>query len=191
MGSSGREAPFFFAKPGGAALPVAADTVGRLPYPPQTANLHHEVELVVAIGAAAANLAAEDAYRCVFGHAVGLDMTRRDIHSALKDKGRPWELAKAFDHSAPVGALTPLTTTGPLLHATIDLSVNGQPRQRGDVADMIWSAAEILAILSGYFTLQPGDLIFTGTPAGVGPVERSDRLLGRISGLAELALDVV
>ena len=191
MGATGREAPFFFCKPGDAALPVAVGAIGRLPYPPGTTDLHHEVELVVAIGATARAVAASAASQFIFGYAVGLDMTRRDVQAALKKLGRPWELAKAFDFSAPVGSIRRRDETGPMDRGTIRLTVNGTERQRGDLSDMIWSAAEIVAILSEYYELKAGDLVFTGTPAGVGPVVAGDRLVAGIAGLADLSVDIV
>lgn len=190
MGGTGREAPFFFCKPGDAAMPVEPGAVGKLPYPPRTADLHHEVELVVAIGAPAKAVPATAAHQCIFGYAVGLDMTRRDVQAELKKFGRPWELAKAFDYSAPLGAIRRQDETGILARGPIGLTVNGTERQSGDLADMIWSAAEIVSILSEYFELMPGDLVFTGTPAGVGPVATGDRLIARIDGLADLHVDI-
>jgi fumarylpyruvate hydrolase len=191
MGATGREAPFFFCKPGDAALPVAVGAIGRLPYPPRTTDLHHEVELVVAMGATARAVAASAASQCILGYAVGLDMTRRDIQVELKKLGRPWELAKAFDFSAPIGAIRRKNEVGAMSKGTMRLTVNGTERQRGDLADMIWSAAEIVAILSEYFELKAGDLVFTGTPAGVGPVVAGDRLVAGIAGLADLSVDIV
>jgi fumarylpyruvate hydrolase len=191
MGASGREPPFFFCKPADAALPVAAGTEGRMRYPSRTADLQHEVELVVALAGGGSDIAAEGAMACVFGYAVGLDMTRRDLQAAAKAKGHPWETGKAFDQSAPIGPLHPLARTGALQRGAISLDVNGVERQRGDLADMIWSVPEIIARLSTCFELAAGDLIFTGTPAGVGPVVRGDRLRGRVAGLSELDLLIV
>jgi fumarylpyruvate hydrolase len=191
MGAIDREPPFFFCKPGDATLPVAPSTLGKLPYPPKTANLHHEVELVVAIGATAKTVTPAQASTHIFGYAVGLDMTRRDVQAELKQRGHPWELAKAFDFSAPVGAIRRREEAGELTRGEIRLTVNGSQRQRGNLSEMIWSAAEIVALLSEYFELQPGDLIFTGTPAGVGPVVAGDRLVASIDGLADLSIDIV
>ena len=190
MGGSGREPPFFFAKPADAVVPVAAASSGLVPYPTRTANLHHEVELVVAIGLAGTSIAAADAARHVFGYAVGVDLTRRDLQADLKKKGQPWEMAKAFDHSAPIGPIHAAATIGHPTAGVISLSVNGVDRQRGDLADMIWSVPEVIAELSSYVELCPGDLIFTGTPAGVGPLERGDRVLAGIEGLGSLAFSV-
>ena len=186
MGCTDREPPFFFAKPADAVV-----TGGVVPYPPKTANLHHEIELVVAVGTGGANLTVEQASRHVFGLAVGLDLTRRDLQAVLKEKGQPWEMAKAFDHSAPIGPLHPLRDGVLPEHAGIWLTVNGVPRQRSDLAKMIWSVPEILMHLSAFVELAPGDLIFTGTPEGVGPLQRGDRLLGGIDGLGELAVEIV
>lgn len=171
-GDASREPPFFFMKPADALV-----SDGRFPYPPLSADVQHEVELVVALGAGGR----------IFGHAVGLDMTRRDLQAAAKRLGRPWDMAKGFDHSAPVGALLP--AAAPLTRGTIALDVNGQRRQTGDLADMIWSVREVLAELQRQVTLAAGDLIFTGTPAGVGPVRKGDRLHAVIAGLP--SLDVV
>ncbi len=190
MGSSGREAPFFFMKPSDAARPVAAGTTGRMEYPPKTADLHHEVELVVAIGRGGRNIAAASAYEHIFGYAIGLDMTRRDLQAELKKQGRPWDVAKGFDQSAPIGAIQPAAAIGHPAQGAIRLDVNGDERQRGDLSDMIWWVPEIVAILSEYFELAPGDLIFTGTPAGVGPVKRGDVPFGRIDGVGDLSIAI-
>jgi fumarylpyruvate hydrolase len=173
-GEVGRDPPFFFAKP-----PDALVTDGRFPYPTLSNDVHHEVELVVALGPGAR----------VFGHAVGLDMTRRDLQAAAKKLGRPWEVAKGFDHSAPIGSVLP--AEGALASGAITLDVNGQRRQTGDLAEMIWSVPEIIIELGKLFTLQPGDLIFTGTPSGVGPVARGDRLHAEIAGVGALTVDVI
>jgi fumarylpyruvate hydrolase len=194
MGASGREPPFFFCKPADAVVPVAVGSVGRMAYPPRTADLQHEVELVVAIGNAAGggrDIPAATALDHVFGQAIGLDMTRRDLQQAAKEKGQPWEVGKAFDQSAPIGPIHPVAGLAPLVGGEIALEVNGVLRQRGDIADMIWPVAGIIAQLSTLFELAAGDLIFTGTPAGVGRVERGDRLLGRIAGLGELQVTIV
>jgi len=173
-GEVGRDPPFFFAKP-----PDALVTDGRFPYPGSSSDVHHEVELVVALGPEAR----------IFGHAVGLDMTRRDLQAAAKKLGRPWEVAKGFDHSAPIGAIVPAAAA--LSARAITLDVNGERRQSGDVSEMIWSVPEIIAELGKLFTLQAGDLIFTGTPSGVGPVARGDRLDAEIAGLGHLRVAVV
>jgi fumarylpyruvate hydrolase len=173
-GDASREPPFFFMKPADAIV-----TDGRFPYPGLSSDVHHEVELVVAVGAGAQ----------LFGHAVGLDMTRRDLQAAAKKAGRPWDTAKGFDHSAPIGAIVP--ADAPLTKGPITLEVNGARRQTGDIADMIWSVAEILAELSRYYALHQGDLIFTGTPAGVGAVRKGDRLHAAIEGLPGLDVTVI
>ncbi len=191
MGASGREAPFFFAKPADAVLSVPAGTTGTMAYPSRTADLHHEIELVAAIGRGGRDIEVAVAADHVFGYAVGLDMTRRDLQSELKKQGRPWDVAKGFDQSAPIGPIHPAASIGHPRRGAIRLDVNGVERQRGDLADMIWSVAEIVAALSGYFELQPGDLVFTGTPAGVGAVARGDRLDGSVEGLGNLSVLIV
>jgi fumarylpyruvate hydrolase len=173
-GDPQRELPFFFSKPADAVVGS-----GRLPFPPRTAQLHHEVELVVALHGRAANLTVADAGTIIFGHAVGIDLTRRDLQSEAKKAGRPWDMAKGFDHSAPIG---PLRLGAPPAAGPISLTVDGKLRQQGDLRDMIWSVAEIIAALSSYVELAPGDLIFTGTPAGVGPIERGQTVRGMIAG---------
>ncbi len=191
MGHSGREAPFFFLKPADVVVPVAEGAVGEMAYPSLTHNLHHEVELVVAIGRDPGEVAAADAPGCIFGYAVGLDMTRRDLQGEMKKQGRPWSIGKAFEQSAPIGPIVPKARTGELLRGEISLDVNGQPRQRGDLGDLIWSVAETIEQLCRAWTLRAGDLIFTGTPAGVGAVQRGDVMTGHIAGLPELKVKVV
>ena len=191
MGYSGREAPFFFMKPADAVLPVADGETGRMPYPSKTANLHHEIELVVAIGKRGANIDAADARETIWGYAIGLDMTRRDLQMEAKDKGRPWEVGKAFDHSAPIGPIHPVAATGLFTTGEIALDVNGSRRQASDLGKLIWSVAETIEHLSGLFELQPGDLIFTGTPEGVAKVEKGDVMEGRIAGLGALRVEMV
>lgn len=190
MGATGREAPFFFMKPADAALPVASGTTGEFPFPGMTQNLHHEVELVVAIGKGGRNIDASAAQEHVFGYAVGLDMTRRDLQSEAKKAGRPWDTSKGFDNSAPIAPIHRQQDTGWLTSAGIRLSVNGSTRQKSDVAHMIWNVGEVIAYLSKYYTLQPGDLIFTGTPEGVGAVQPGDRIEAAIEGLGELHVKV-
>ncbi|WBQ13882.1 fumarylacetoacetate hydrolase family protein [Hyphomonadaceae bacterium BL14] len=177
-----REAPFFFSKPRDA---LAAG--GYIPYPPATADLHYEVELVLALGSGGSNLTPDAAAACIWGAAVGIDFTRRDLQAQAKDKGRPWDTAKGFDASAPIGLIRPGSAPG---SGAITLSVNGQIRQSGDVADMIWSSAEILSHLSALFDLAAGDLVFTGTPAGVGPVSIGDTLDARAGDLPGLQLTI-
>jgi len=188
MGFDSREPPFFFCKPADAAVPVLPDTIGKIDFPQRTDNFHHEIELVVAIGKRGSDIPVDQAMSHVFGYAVGLDMTRRDLQFAMRDKGRPWELGKAFDQSAPITTIYPLSETGILDKACIWLKVNGQDRQRSDIARMIWSVPEIISNLSGYFLLEPGDLIYTGTPEGVGKVQKGDLLVGGVDGLGELSI---
>ena len=190
MGFTGREPPFFFLKPADAVLPVADGAVGEMAYPPLTANLHHEIELVVAIGAGGRNIAAADAAKHIWGYAVGLDMTRRDLQNDMKKQGRPWCIGKGFDESAPIGPLHPIERTGELSRGAITLAVNGTQRQKGDLAELIWNVAETIETLSNAWTLQPGDLIFTGTPAGVGAVVSGDLMEGAIDGLGTLKVRV-
>lgn len=191
MGVEDRDPPFFFCKGRDAILAVPDGRTGAMRYPPRTENLHHEIELVVAIGQGGEAVAQEEVPGLIYGYAVGLDMTRRDLQGAAKDKGRPWDMGKAFFQAAPIGALVPIEETGELTSGRIELDVNGEPRQDADLADMIWSVREIVADLSCYGRLEPGDLIFTGTPAGVGPVTRGDRLQGRIEGLGSLSVEIV
>ena len=190
MGHSGREPPFFFMKPADAVLPVAEGETGAMDYPALTGNLHHEIELVVAIGVGGSDIAAADALRHIWGYAVGLDMTRRDLQNDMKKQGRPGGIGKAFEQSAPIGPIVPLARTGELLRGAITLDVNGQRRQQGDLSDLIWSVAETIEQLSRAWHLQPGDLIFTGTPAGVGAVRRGDLMEGAIDGLGTLRVRV-
>lgn len=190
MGDSGREPPFFFAKPADAVLNVAVGAEGVLPYPPLTQDLHHEVELVAALGSGGRDLTPEQAAACIWGYAIGLDMTRRDLQGAAKKAGRPWETGKAFDYSAPIGPLHPVASTGAMAKGAITLSVNGQRRQSGDLSDMIWSVPEAVAYLSTLFELRAGDLIYTGTPAGVGAVVAGDLLEGAVEGLGTLRVRI-
>jgi fumarylpyruvate hydrolase len=192
MGSDpDRDPPFFFCKPADAVVPVLPGTTVDLPYPSQTANYHHEVELVVAIGKRGRDIAAADAGSHVWGYTVGFDMTRRDLQFALRDKGRPWELGKAFDQSAPIAPLVPVSRCGHPATGRIWLEVNGKLKQQGDLADLIWSVPETIAHLSKYFELVPGDLIFTGTPEGVGPVVKGDLVTGGIDAIGELSIRIV
>jgi fumarylpyruvate hydrolase len=186
MGFTGREPPFFFMKPADAVLPGAAGETGRMPYPTLTANLHHEIELVVAIGKGGAGIKAQDALQHIWGYAVGLDMTRRDLQNDMKKQGRPWCIGKGFEASAPIGPITPVAQAGDVEKAAIWLQVNGTDRQRSNVDQLIWNIAETIEHLSAAWTLQPGDLIFTGTPEGVGAVVRGDVLEGGIDGLGSL-----
>ena len=186
-----REPPFFFCKPADAVVPVAASQIVDLPYPLATSNFHHEIELVVAIGRGGVNIPVGEAVAHVWGYGVGLDMTRRDLQFALRDKGRPWELGKAFDSSAPIAPLVPAAEAGPVEQAPVWLKVNGQLRQSARVSDMSWSVPEIIANLSSYFRLEPGDLIFTGTPEGVGPVMAGDVIEAGVDGLGSLSLRII
>lgn len=191
MGFSGREAPFFFTKPADAVLPVAFGATGEMPYPGATGNLHHEIELVVAIGRGGRDISAAEAVRHIWGYAVGLDMTRRDLQNEMREKKRPWDIGKSFADAAPIGPIHPVAAVGHPARGRIWLDVNGARRQAGDLADMIWDVAHTVAFLSQYYELLPGDLIFTGTPAGVAAVVPGDRLAGGIDGLGTLAVAVV
>ena len=186
MGGTGREAPFFFMKPADAIVPADGTDAVRVPYPPLTSDLHHEVELVLAIGMGGRDISVERALDHVWGYAVGLDMTRRDLQSVMKGSGKPWSIAKGFDASAPIGSITPRDQAGLIEQAGIALKVNGQTRQSSRTDHMIWSVAEIIAELSCAWTLAPGDLIYSGTPAGVGPVVVGDELIATIDGLQAL-----
>jgi fumarylpyruvate hydrolase len=190
MGHTGREPPFFFLKPADAVLPVPEGGTGTMAYPSLTANLHHEIELVVAIGRGGRDIAPADATQHVWGYAIGLDMTRRDLQNDMKKQGRPWCIGKAFEQSAPIGPIHPIGRTGRMVRGAITLDVNGQRRQQGDLSELIWSVDEIIAHLSAAWLLQPGDLIYTGTPAGVGAVQRGDLMEGRIDGLGALRVTV-
>ena len=182
-----REPPFFFSKPADAVAPNGTP----VPYPPRTSNLHHELELVVAIGRGGHDIPVEGALGHVFGYAVGLDLTRRDLQFEAREQGRPWDVAKGFDCSAPLAAIRPAAAMGHLDRGAIWLEVNGETRQRANLSEMIWSVPEIVAELSTYFELRAGDLIFTGTPEGVGPVQRGDSLVGGIDGLETLRVTIV
>ncbi|MBI3140820.1 MAG: fumarylacetoacetate hydrolase family protein [Rhodocyclales bacterium] len=186
-GDPNREPPFFFMKPADAVVPLG----GAVRYPPKTGDLQYEIELVAAIGRDGADIPVAAALDHVFGYAVGLDLTRRDLQAQLKAQGRPWEMGKAFDQSAPVAAIHPAVRVGHPGRGAIWLRVNAAERQRGDLSAMIWSVAEVIANLSQYVTLRAGDLVFTGTPAGVGPVRPGDVLSGGIEGLGELSVTIV
>jgi fumarylpyruvate hydrolase len=190
MGFTGREPPFFFMKPADAVIPVNQGETGAIDYPTLTHDLHHEIELVVAIGKGGANIKAADALAYVFGYAVGLDMTRRDLQSEMKKQGRPWCIGKAFDQSAPMGPITPADQAGSIANAKIWLEVNGSTRQRSSIDKLIWNIGEIIEHASAAWTLAPGDLIFTGTPEGVAAVARGDVMRGGIDGLGELNVRV-
>lgn len=190
MGFSDRDPPFFFGKPADSVVAVPADTSGTLEYPDRTQDYQHEIELVAAIGRGGRDIPAGQALHHVWGYAVGLDMTRRDRQIEMRQQGRPWEIGKSFDCSAVVGPLQPASRIGHPRAGAIRLSVNGQLRQRSDIAALIWNVAEIVCHLSQWFELQPGDLVFTGTPAGVGPVMPGESLHGVIDGVGELRVDV-
>jgi fumarylpyruvate hydrolase len=190
MGFTGREPPFFFLKPTDALVVVNEGETGTLPYPSLTHNFHHEIELVVAIGVGGKNIKAADAYQHIFGYAVGLDMTRRDLQNEMKKLGRPWCIGKAFDASAPIGPITPIAQAGDVNQAEVYLQVNGQDRQRSAVAKLIWNIAESIEHLSTAWELQAGDLIYTGTPEGVAAVVSGDTLVGGVSGLGTLCVKV-
>ena len=181
MGASLREPPFFFSKPFDAIC-----TEKTIPWPPMTSDLHHEVELVVALGAGGVDLSPDVALSTVFGYAVGVDLTRRDLQSEAKKLGRPWTTAKAFDHSAPVSTIRPVSEIGHPAASSISLSVNGEQRQHGDISDMTWTVAEIIAELSRYFEMKPGDLVFTGTPPGVSALQPGDRVHAAVGAVGEL-----
>ena len=187
MGADTREPPFFFSKPADALVPGGGDVL----YPPLTANLQHEVELVVALSKGGANIAPEAALDHVFGYAVGFDLTRRDLQGKAKEKGHPWDMGKGFDQGGPISALQPASRVGHPAAGRIWLKVNGEARQQGDLAQMSWKVAEVIANLSTYVCLQPGDLIFTGTPSGVSTVVRGDVLEGGVEGLGELKIRLV
>jgi fumarylpyruvate hydrolase len=188
MGSDpDREPPFFFMKPADALLLNDAD----MAYPPQSTQLHHEMELVVAIGEGGADIAAADALAHVWGYAAGLDMTRRDLQNAAKKEGKPWDMGKGFDHSAPIGLMVPASRIGHPAAGLIELKVNGKVRQTSDLSKMIWSVPEIIAYLSGLVKLAPGDLIYTGTPENVAAVQRGDLLEGVVAGVGSVKTRIV
>ena len=187
MGNDERQAPFFFAKPADAVVVGGAN----IPYPPQTADFHHEIELVVAIGKDGSDIAVSDALDHVYGYAAGLDMTRRDLQAVAKKAGRPWDMAKGFDFSAPIGTIEPASAIGHPDKGAIRFSVNGTVRQTGDLNEQIWSVAESIAYLSQFVTLKAGDLIMTGTPAGVGAVVAGDVLEGSIEGVGFVKTTII
>ena len=191
MGADERDPPFFFCKPADALLVVPHGRTVELPYPPLTSDFQHEIELVVAIGKTGRDIPAERANEHVWGYGVGLDMTRRDLQGQMKKQGRPWEVGKAFDHSAPIGPLVPASRFGHPTRGALWLQVDGVERQRSDLSLLIWSIPETIANLSTLFTLQPGDLIYSGTPEGVAAVHRGQTLRGGFDGLGEITLKVV
>lgn len=181
-----REAPFFFMKPAYAVL----QNGGQMQYPALSSDVHHEVELVVALTRGGSNVSVRDAMKWVFGYAVGIDMTRRDLQAQAKEKSRPWEAGKTFKHAAPCSAITPLAVTGEMNDGLIRLSINGDERQRGDINQMIWKVPEVISRLSELFLLQAGDLIYTGTPAGVGPIRPGDDIEAQINKVGSLNIKV-
>ena len=185
-GDPNREPPFFFQK-----NPDNLDPSGTFPYPPASGDVHFEVEMVVALGKGGTDIAVADALDHVFGYGVGIDMTRRDLQAKAKELQRPWEVAKAFEHSAPCSAIVPAAAIGHPAHGAIWLDVNGVRRQTGDLNQMIWKVPEMIAHLSGLFTLAPGDVIFSGTPSGVGAIQRGDVMHAHVEGVGELTVTVV
>ncbi len=186
-GDPTRNPPFFFQKnPDNLVIDG-----GDFPYPPKTEDVHHEIELVVALKTGGSDIPVETALDHVYGYAVGIDMTRRDLQAVAKKAGRPWEVAKAFEHSAPCSAIVPVSEIGHPQSAAIALKINGEQRQAGDLNQMIWKVPETIAYLSSLFVLQPGDLIYTGTPAGVGAVKRGDLLQGNVDGIGTISVKVV
>lgn len=181
-----REAPFFFMKPAYAVL----QNGGQMQYPALSSDVHHEVELVVALTRGGSNVSVRDAMKWVFGYAVGIDMTRRDLQAQAKEKSRPWEAGKTFKHAAPCSAISPLAVTGEMNDGLIRLSINGDERQRGDINQMIWKVPEVISRLSELFLLQAGDLIYTGTPAGVGPIRPGDDIEAQINKVGSLNIKV-
>jgi len=191
MGFTGREPPFFFLKPADALVFAPSGQTVNMPYPSLTKNFHHEIELVVAIGKGGKNISAANAMQHIYGYAVGLDMTRRDLQNEMKKQGRPWEIGKGFDESGPIGPIHPRALTGTLSQGSITLSVNGIQKQTSDLSQMIWNIPESIAYLSGLFELKAGDLIFSGTPEGVGAVVKGDKMIGHVAGLGEFEVHVV
>ena len=187
-GDASKEPPFFFTKPADAIVPVVPPAVASVHYPLATKNYHHEIEMVVAIGGRGVKLAPERALAIVWGYAVGLDMTRRDLQHDMREKKRPWDIGKSFAQAAPIGVIHPVTAIGHPVSGKIWLDVNGARRQQGDLADLIWDVAHTIHFLSQYYELLPGDLIYSGTPAGVGAVVAGDRLDGGIEGLGTLSI---
>ncbi len=182
-----REPPFYFQKPADVLLPSGSE----FPYPVKSNDVHHEIELVVALGRGGSDIAESAALEHVYGYAVGIDMTRRDLQGEAKKMGRPWELGKAFEHSAPISAIVPAARIGHPDKGRVWLEINGELRQEGDLGQLMWNIPDTIAVLSGHFTLAPGDLIFTGTPAGVGPVQRGDHIRGGVDGVGEIEVRVV
>jgi fumarylpyruvate hydrolase len=191
MGADERDPPFFFCKPDNSIVVCAPGRTVELPYPTQTRDYQHEIELVAAIGKAGRDIPVERALDHVYGYAVGLDMTRRDLQGQMKKQGRPWEVGKAFDHSAPIGPIHAASRIGHPAQGALWVQVDGADRQRSDLSLLIWNVAETIANLSTLFELQPGDLIYTGTPEGVNAVQRGQTMVGGIDGLGEIRVKVV
>jgi fumarylpyruvate hydrolase len=185
-GNPDREPPFFFMKP----ADTVVDSGATIPYPPETKNLHFEMELVVAIATGGTNIPASEALSHIFGYAAGIDLTRRDLQDAAKQAARPWDWAKGFDNSAPCGPINPAAAIGHPSTGNIRLAVNGETKQNADIADLIWPVPDIIAFISASIALAPGDLIFTGTPAGVGPAQRGDTLTGGIEGIGTIEITI-
>ncbi len=185
-GDPNRESPFFFQK-----NPDNLDTSGEFPYPVKSSDVHHEIELVVALKSGGVNIGVDNALEHVYGYAIGIDMTRRDLQAEMKQTRRPWEIGKAFERSAPVGPIVAASDIGHLDSGKISLNVNGEIRQQGDLNQMIWKVPEMIAYLSEYFEIGPGDLIMSGTPSGVGPVIRGDVMVAAVEGIGELEVTVV
>src|SRR5436853_2038287 len=190
MGGDTKEPPFFFTKFADALVPVAPPGVAEIAYPLATKSLHHEIELVVAIGEHGVRLAPENANKIIWGYGVGLDMTRRDLQGQMKEKRWPWDIGKSFAQAAPISPIHLVSATGALSKGAIWLDVNGARRQQGDLADMIWDVPHMLHFLSQYYELMPGDLVFTGTPAGVNAVGPGDRLHGGVDGVDRLSVTI-
>lgn len=186
-----REPPFFFAKPADAIVYVAPGKSGEFPYPSQSDNVQFEMEMIAAIGKGGKDISVARALDHVYGYALGLDMTRRDLQGEAKKLGRPWDTGKGFDHSAPIGPIHPVSQVGHIGKGAIWLTVNGEEKQRSDVSQLIWPVADTVAFLSSLFELRPGDLIFTGTPAGVGAIVKGDVMRGGVDGLGEFTVKVV
>jgi fumarylpyruvate hydrolase len=189
-GDATKEPPFFFTKPADAIVPVVPPAIGDIHYPLATKNFYHEIELVVAIGSRGVRLAPETANQVIFGYAVGLDMTRRDLQNAMREIKRPWDIGKSFAQAAPIAPIHPVSEVGYVNRGRISVEVNGTVKQQGDLADMVWDVPHMLHFLSQYYELLPGDLVFTGTPAGVAAVVAGDVLVGRIESLGELKVRV-
>ena len=191
MGFTGREPPFFFIKPANTMVVCNAGETASLPYPPLTKDFQHEIEIVACIGTGGKNIKAADAKKHIYGYAVGLDMTRRDLQGEQKKLGRPWCIGKSFDHASPIGLITPAAQAGDVENAEIYVQVDGKDRQRSTVSKLIWNLGEIIEHISTAWELQPGDLIYTGTPAGVSAVNVGDTLHGHVDGLTDIRVKVV